>query len=279
LELYQAFREIAALSLQKFFVYSIAAHALILLALLILMPAEQEKNKGDEFFTRLVSPDEVPSRKPLPLSVPRVRPIPSVPRGSAPAAPAPSPGVRDTGKAGDVRESPSPHAAPPSGRDSGKTPEKETAGRRGAPAPDTRGIPLRDKLFDKSIIGDMAKREVEKKEKEQKDTTFTFDAREYKFLLYNRRLKERIESIWVYPPDAAAQGIYGDLILRFTIKKDGKIGAVELVRTSGHKNLDDSAMRALRDGSPFWPLPDEWGMDSYTIEGHFVYTIYGYYLR
>jgi protein TonB len=152
-------------------------------------------------------------------------------------------------------------------------------GQKGMPAPDARGTPLREKLFDKGIIGDLAKREVEKKEKETKDTSFTFDAREYKFLLYNRRLKERIESIWVYPPDAAAQGIYGDLVLRFTIKKDGKIGTLELVRTSGHKNLDDSAMRALKDGSPYWPLPDEWGMDSYTIEGHFVYTLYGYYIR
>ena len=152
-------------------------------------------------------------------------------------------------------------------------------GQKGIPAPDTRGTPLREKLFDTSIIGDLAKREVEKKDKEKKDTSFTFDAREYKFLLYNRRLKERIERIWVYPPDAAAQGIYGDLILRFTIKKDGTISAVELVRTSGHKNLDDSAMRALKDGSPYWPLPDEWGMESYTIEGHFIYTLYGYYIR
>jgi len=268
--------------LQKFFIYSSAAHILVFAALLFLIPAEQAKKSGGDFITRLVSPEEMSPHNALPLPAPRMRSSPAITRRTAPVAPAPSPGIRESGSPGDYRESSIAQDAPPSfssGRETGQIPQKETTGQKGIPAPDTHGIPLREKLFDKSIIGDLAKREVEKKEKEKKDTTFTFDAREYRFLLYNRRLKERIESTWVYPPDAAAQGIYGDLILRFTIKKDGKIGAVELVRTSGHKNLDDSAMRALKDGSPYWPLPDEWGMDSYTIEGHFIYTIYGYYIR
>jgi protein TonB len=118
---------------------------------------------------------------------------------------------------------------------------------------------------------------MEKEDK--KDKTFTFDAKEYRFLIYNRRLKERIESIWHYPPDAAAQGIHGELIIRFTIKKNGHLGAVEIVRTSGYKNLDDAAIEALRDGDPYWPLPAEWDMEGYTIEGHFVYSLYGYYIR
>jgi protein TonB len=97
-------------------------------------------------------------------------------------------------------------------------------------------------------------------------------------LIYNQRLKQRIESIWVYPRDAAAQGIYGDLVIKFTIMQNGNLGSVELVRTSGHKSLDDAAIKALRDGAPYWPIPKEWGMESYTIEGLFIYTLYGYYV-
>jgi len=140
---------------------------------------------------------------------------------------------------------------------------------------------FREKIFDRSVIRDLAKRDSEKEEKENrgKDKAFSFDTDEFKFLIYNRRLKERIENIWVYPPEAAAKGIYGDLIIRFTIKKNGQLGSVELVRTSGHKNLDDAAMKALKDGAPYWPLPKEWNLEGYTIEGHFIYTIYGYYIR
>jgi len=140
---------------------------------------------------------------------------------------------------------------------------------------------FREKMFDKGVIGALAKRDIEREEKGSKDKgkAFSFDTDEFKFLIYNRRLKERIEGIWVYPPEAAAKGIYGDLIIRFTIKKNGQLGAVELVRTSGHKDLDDAAIKALKDGAPYWPLPREWNLEGYTIEGHFIYTIYGYYIR
>jgi protein TonB len=94
-----------------------------------------------------------------------------------------------------------------------------------------------------------------------------------------RRLREKIESIWEYPAEARARRLYGDLKIRFTIRKDGRLGAIELVRTSGYKVLDDAAIKALKDGEPYWPLPPEWGMESYTILGHFVYAIYGYELR
>lgn len=135
-----------------------------------------------------------------------------------------------------------------------------------------------EKLFDRGVIGDIAKRNLEKGASNEKDRTFTFDTKQYRFLIYNQRLKQRIESIWVYPRDAAAQGIYGDLIIRFTILRNGALGSVELIRTSGHKSLDDAALKALKDGAPYWPLPKEWEMDSYTIEGLFIYTLYGYYI-
>jgi hypothetical protein len=117
--------------------------------------------------------------------------------------------------------------------------------RSGKPTkPGNGGIPLKDQLFDKGIIGNLAKRNIERDEKKNK--TFAFDTSEYKFLIYNQRLKERIESIWVYPRNASERGIYGDLMIRFTITKNGQLGAVELVRTSGHKDLDDAAIKALK---------------------------------
>jgi protein TonB len=93
------------------------------------------------------------------------------------------------------------------------------------------------------------------------------------------RLKEKIEGVWDYPRDAVKKGIYGDLYIRFTIRKDGTLGEVKVVRTSGHADLDQAALRALRDGAPFWPIPDGWPERSLTITGHFIYTLHGGYLR
>jgi len=281
------------LNLKRFFVYSFVVHAIILSVILFALPAEKDKKKGREFFTSLVSPNDLPSQRPvIKPPAPRARPSPPASR-AVPKVQRPSPVMRDkmmprTDKEASHSEPgvlqsdnknnlPSPPLSSGAQGGSSGGVKKDSPGRGSIPHPDTAGPSLREKLFDKSIINEFAKRDIEKEEK--KDTTFTLDTSEYKFLIYNKRLKERIESIWMYPPDAAGGGIYGDLVLKFTIKKNGGLGAVELIRTSGHKNLDDAAIRALKDGAPFWPLPEEWGMEAYTIVGHFVYTLYGYYLR
>jgi len=224
---------------------------------------------GGEFFARLVSPEEsFPPRAYMPTlpqarhAAPRVIAPSSAREGKVPVLP-------DRGLS-----SPPSLPASPGQEIKGRSETKGTIPKYEVPV-----TPLKEKLFDKGIIGDLAKKETEKGEKGEKEQIFTFETKELRYLSYLRRLKERIESIWVYPPDAIAQGIYGDLIIKFTIKKSGRLGAVELVRTSGYKNLDSAALKALRNAEPFWPLPAEWGIDAYTIEGHFIYTIYGYYIR
>ncbi len=160
-------------------------------------------------------------------------------------------------------------------------PEENTGaepGEQGQPGRPSR-IPSRtprEKLFDSDIIGNLAQRE---KENAKPDNSITFDTKEFKYYGYMQRLKEKIESAWHYPSEAAARGIYGDLYIRFTIKRDGKLGAVELVRTSGHKMLDDAAVKALRNAEPFWPLPENIEDDALTITGRFIYSLYGTYIR
>lgn len=258
-------------------------HILVFLLAVLFLHTLEETKPGDAFFARLVSPDEFLTR-----TTP-----PSVPSGpSAPSAPIAKPSPQRP-------SSVSPPSIPDKG--AGTSPEKAEKqtllpppqplippGEQRAAQPDQGGVQrpktlpshsLREKLFDRGVINDLAKKENDKEKTEKADKTFTLDTSEYKFLIYNKRLKEKIESIWIYPPDAAARGIYGDLVIRFTIRKNGRLGAVELVRTSGHKSLDDAAMKALKDGEPYWPLPDNWGMEAYTIQGHFVYTLYGLYVR
>ena len=253
----------------------------------------EKKKSGGELFTDLVSPEELISRKPPILrpmqparakSTPHSKPRPTVlsPTIDTKRTAQPGKGILNEKITRLSPESKDTKATPPStsvskeGQDGFHGESRPGSHGGSVPKPDKIGPMFREKLFDKKVIGDLAMRNVEK---EQKTTPLSFDTSEYRFLIYNRRLKERIESIWHYPPDAAAQGIYGDLIIKFTIKKNGQMGAVELVRTSGHKTLDDAAMEALREGAPYWPLPEEWGMEGYTIEGHFVYSLYGYYIR
>ncbi|MBI4849825.1 MAG: energy transducer TonB [Nitrospirae bacterium] len=123
-------------------------------------------------------------------------------------------------------------------------------------------------LFDKGTIEKFAKKAP------PADKGLTFDIPGFKHRGYMRMLKEKIESIWHYPKEAARLGLSGELYIKFTIKKDGKLGSVELLRISGYKELDEAAMKALKDAEPYWPLPDDWEKDELEIKGHFLY-VYG----
>jgi protein TonB len=123
-------------------------------------------------------------------------------------------------------------------------------------------------LFDKKTIENYAKKETDV------DKGLTFEIPGFQHRGYMRMLKEKIESIWRYPKEAARLGISGDLYIKFSIKKDGKIGEIDLLRTSGYKDLDEAAMKALKDAEPFWPLPADWEKDDLEINGHFIY-VYG----
>ncbi len=256
------------LNLRRYFVYSFAAHLFFFFAALMLIPSQKGLREREEFFARLVSPDELFSGKQTvhpPVMMPPVRMPQSSPRFGKDHKPSESTSRKEPPPPAIARD-----AIP--GQDNTPSKKGEVVKNQ------MQAYSGKDKLFDRGIIGDMAKKNLEKEEQEKREKTFSFDTAEYRYLIYNQRLKQRIESIWAYPRDAAAKGIYGDLIIRFTILQNGNLGAAELVRTSGHKGLDDAALKALRDGAPYWPLPKDWGLDAYTIEGLFIYTLYGYYI-
>ncbi len=98
------------------------------------------------------------------------------------------------------------------------------------------------------------------------------NAPEIQYISYFASIKRKIELVWQYPYDAAIHGIEGDLQIDFVIGRSGKIESVELVRGSGHKILDDEAMRSIRKASPFDPIPAEYRIPNLQIRGRFVYV-------
>ena len=82
-------------------------------------------------------------------------------------------------------------------------------------------------------------------------------ASEYRFAQYvdNWRLKiERIGNL-NYPEEAKARRLYGSLQLTVAIKADGEVESVEINRSSGHKVLDQAAVRIVRLAAPFDRFP------------------------
>ena len=125
-------------------------------------------------------------------------------------------------------------------------------------------------LFDKETIEKYAQKKTEEAKGEKKG--LTFDAPELQHRGYMKKLKEKIESIWKYPEEAARRGMSGDLYIKFSIHKDGGLGEIELIRTSGYSDFDKAAIKALKDAAPYWPLPDDMKEGELSITGHFIYV-------
>lgn len=282
--------------------FSVAVHLFVVL-LVFLLPVEKiEKSK--ELIARLVTPEEMekpeelpPEIKPgallpLPPAVERIKPAPLRP----PLQPSPPPKVLRSPFPPAVPKPPSPEEplVPQEGKEDGKllpddSPKSGSRDREGeeqgrkdltkSKTDDKPGYLKRKELLDKDVIDEIAKKEVA--ERQKRDNTVTLDTTEFRYAGYMEQLKARFEGsgCWIYPAEAARRGIYGDLRVNFTIRKNGSLGEVDLVRTSGHQLLDDAAIRALKDCGPYWPLPDEWGRDSIEIPAHFIYSIYGAFIR
>lgn len=76
---------------------------------------------------------------------------------------------------------------------------------------------------------------------------------------YLNSWRRRVETIGNlnYPEEARRNKTYGHLRLMVAILPNGTLKEVEILQSSGHKSLDDAAIKIVRLASPYEPFPDE----------------------
>jgi len=77
--------------------------------------------------------------------------------------------------------------------------------------------------------------------------------REYRYALYMDEWRAKVERIGNlnYPEEAKRRRLAGSLVLDVALRHDGSVARVEVLRSSGHKLLDDAARRIVELASPF----------------------------
>jgi protein TonB len=58
-----------------------------------------------------------------------------------------------------------------------------------------------------------------------------------------------------YPDEARRQQLHGQLVLTVSINRDGSVKSADVIQSSGHKLLDDAALRIVKLAAPFPPIP------------------------
>ncbi|MGD8910460.1 MAG: energy transducer TonB [Chromatiales bacterium] len=83
--------------------------------------------------------------------------------------------------------------------------------------------------------------------------------KEYKYAAYLDAWRRKVERIGNlnYPDQAKRSRLYGNLVLHVAVLADGSVERIRVLHSSGHKLLDDAAVRIVRMSAPFSPFPEE----------------------
>jgi protein TonB len=82
--------------------------------------------------------------------------------------------------------------------------------------------------------------------------------KEYKYASYMRDWVAKVERVGElnYPDAARRQNLSGKLIVQVAVYPDGSVREITIRKPSGHKILDDAAVRIVKLAAPFAPFPD-----------------------
>jgi protein TonB len=83
--------------------------------------------------------------------------------------------------------------------------------------------------------------------------------REYKYAAYMRDWVAKVERVGElnYPDAARRQNLSGKLIVQVAVYPDGSVREITIRKPSGHKILDDAAVRIVKLAAPFAPFPED----------------------
>lgn len=96
-------------------------------------------------------------------------------------------------------------------------------------------------------------------QKQPKHKFLNARTREYRYAAYMDAWRAKVERIGNlnYPEEARRRRVSGNLLLDVALNSDGTISHVSVRRSSGHKLLDDAAVRIVELAAPFAPFPPE----------------------
>jgi protein TonB len=68
---------------------------------------------------------------------------------------------------------------------------------------------------------------------------------------YYDMVRMKIEAAKVYPENARNRMVEGKVTVKFTITLDGQVGSIAVATSSGNRQLDQAAVKAVSDASPY----------------------------
>ena len=131
------------------------------------------------------------------------------------------------------------------------------------PIPEPTMRDLLEKKLEMAKLAAEIQKESQEYAKRPKKKYISANTKEYQYASYMSAWVARVERIGNlnYPDEARREQMHGELVLTVALRKDGTIKSVDVIESSGHKLLDDAAIRIVNQSAPFPPIPTEDGVD------------------
>lgn len=135
------------------------------------------------------------------------------------------------------------------------------------PPPQLSGLDLLDSAAAIAHLEGKIDRNLQELAKRPRRKFLSPSAKEYGFALYEDSWKQKVERVGTLNyPEAARGKLYGSLLLSVSIRADGSVEKVSVQRSSGHKVLDEAAVRIVKMAAPYAPFPPDIRKDYDIIE-------------
>ena len=90
------------------------------------------------------------------------------------------------------------------------------------------------------------------------------------FREYMKTMQQDIKKNWNPPKGNNSKST----TLLFKIAKDGSLKQYSVYKSSGNEEVDEAAIKAIKDTAPFKPLPDAYTKDDIDIQFKFDYNVF-----
>ncbi len=109
-----------------------------------------------------------------------------------------------------------------------------------------------------SLDAEIAQR-LEARAKRPRRKFISATTREYKYAAYMEAWRSKVERVGNlnYPEEARRKRLSGSLIVEVALRPDGSVSDIAIRRPSGHRELDEAAIRIVKLAAPFAPFPKD----------------------
>lgn len=92
-------------------------------------------------------------------------------------------------------------------------------------------------------------------------------------LNFEDSVKLKIQKARNYPESAKRMGAEGDVWLSFEVLKNGNLGKVNIIKSSGFEVLDEEAINTLKRAAPFPEIPEYYNMLKMNLQLKIIYKL------